>query len=279
MRDDMATQPEDIDIDLDPPAEDPENPVDPQDPENPDDPPEDEEEIVFGDDPTVPADDDSAVIRHLRAELKRRTQELAERPAPQPKPVEIGPKPTLETCEWDEEKFETELTAWHDRQRQAEAQRSDAEKQAEAANKAFATDVERFNTARTSLKVPGAPEAIDTALSSLSQVQQAALVTGADNAALVLAALGKHPGKLAELAGIANPIKFAVAVAKLEGTLKVQSRRKAPEPENVTTGNAGVRAEKTDKALERLEAEASRNGGDRSKIIAYKAGLKKAGKA
>jgi hypothetical protein len=274
----MATQPEDDEI-LDIPAEDPENPVDPQDPESPEDPPEDEEEIVFGDDPTVPTEDDSAVIRHLRAELKRKTQELAERPAPQPKTIEIGPKPTLEACEWDEDKFETELTAWHDRQRQAEAQRTDAEKSAEAANKAFAGDVERFNTARATLKVTGAPEAIDTALSSLSPVQQAALVTGADNAAVVLAALGKHPAKLAELAGIDNPIKFAVAVAKLEGTLKVQSRRKAPEPENVTTGNTGVRGETTDKKLERMEAEAARNGGDRTQIAAYKAQLRKAGKA
>jgi hypothetical protein len=262
----MATQPEDDEI-LDIPAEDPENPVDPQDPENPDDPPEDEEEIVFGDDPTVPAEDDSAVIRHLRAELKRKTQELAERPAPQPKPIEIGEKPTLEACEWDEEKFESELLAWKDRQRQAEAQRSDAEKGAEAASKAFLGDVERFNTARTTLKVPGAPEAIDTALSSLSQVQQAALVTAADNAAVVLAALGKHPGKLADLAGIENPIKFAVAVAKLEGTLKVQSRRKAPEPENVTTGNTGVRPGATDKEAERQEKRAMERGGDVSDLL------------
>jgi hypothetical protein len=58
----------------------------------------------------------------------------------------------------------------------------------------------------------------------------------------------------------------------------VQSRRRAPEPEQVTTGNAGVRGG-ADKTLERLEAEAARNGGDRTKIIAYKANLKKAGKA
>jgi hypothetical protein len=138
--------------------------------------------------------------------------------------------------------------------------------------------VERFNTARASLKVPAAGEAIDTALSSLSPVQQAALVTGADNAAVVLAALGRQPGKLAEIAGIENPIKFAAAVAKWEGTLKVQSRRRAPDPEQVTTGNAGVRTAGPDKTLERLEAEAARNGGDRSKIIAYKANLKKGGK-
>jgi hypothetical protein len=282
MREYMATQPDDEELVLDQAAADQDQQDDQQrgDEIQQQDQAEDEEEIVIGGDPVEPAENDSALIRHLRSELKRTRQELSERPTPQPQPIEVGPEPDLwEDCEGDPDRFKAAILAREERQRQADAQKSDVEKGAEAANKSFAADVERFNTARASLKVPAAGEAIDTALSSLSPVQQAALVTGADNAALVLAALGKHPGKLAEIAGIENPIKFAAAVAKWEGTLKVQSRQRAPAPEQVTTGNASVRTEGPDKTLERLEAEAARNGGDRSKIIAYKAGLKKAGKA
>src|ERR1044072_581125 len=67
---------------------------------------------------------DTDLVRHLRAELRRtqaRAKELEVAQAPKPKIV-IGEKPTLEGCEWDEEKFETELTAWHERKRQADAE-------------------------------------------------------------------------------------------------------------------------------------------------------------
>jgi hypothetical protein len=95
---------------------------------------------------------------------------------------------------------------------------------------------------------------------------------------LVSAALGKHPGKLAELAAIEDPIKFAAAVAKLEGTLKVQKRTRAPEPETIERGNASVRQGGADQQLEKLEKEAARTG-DRSKVIAYKRDQREKAKA
>jgi hypothetical protein len=267
----MATQPDDDALILDNPADD----QDQQDDQGGDDQQQDqqeaaeEDEIFIGDDLAAPAENDSSVIRHLRDEIRKRDRIIAERPAPQAPKIEVGPKPDLwEDCEGDPDKFEAALTAWHDRQRQADAQKTADEKQAEAANASFRADVQRFEGARSTLKVAGAPEAIDTALASLSPVQQAALVTAADNAALVAAALGKHPAKLADLAGIENPIKFAVAVAKLEGTLKV-AKRKAPDPEEVATGSASVRSESSDKVLERLQKEADKTG-DRTKLIAHK---------
>jgi hypothetical protein len=275
----MATRPEDDELTLDTPAEDPENLVDPQeDPENPEPKPEegDEEEIIFSDDPEQPAENDSALIRHLREELKKTRRELQERPAPEQPKIEVGPRPTLESCEWDEDKHAEALDAWYDRRRQAEQQKTAGEKQAEAANEAFQADVQRFEGARASLKVAGAPEAIETALASLSLVQRAVIVKAADNAATVLAALGKHPARLTELAAIEDPIKLATAIVKLEGKIQM-TKRKAPEPEEVATGNASVR-QGADAQLEKLEKEAARTG-DRSSLIAYKRNLKGRAKA
>jgi hypothetical protein len=264
----MATQPDDDALILDNPADDPENPVDPQEPQDPQDPPEDEDDIVFSDDPVQPAENDSALIRHLRNELKRTKQELAERPAPQAPKIEVGPRPTLEGCEWDEDKHADALDAWYDRKRQAEQQETAEQASQRKANETFQADVQRFEGARASLRVAGAPEAIDTALASLSPVQQAVIVKAADNAATLLAALGKHPARLAEVTAIEDPVKLAAAIAKMEGKIQMTKRR-APDPEEVATGSASVRSESSDKVLERLQKEADKTG-DRTKLIAHK---------
>jgi hypothetical protein len=53
---------------------------------------------------------------------------------------------------------------------------------------------------------------------------------------------------------------------KLEGTLKVTPRRKAPEPEQIERGRAPI-AKATDKELERLEQRAQANGGDVTELL------------
>jgi hypothetical protein len=160
--------------------------------------PAEEDDIVFSDDPVPPGRERQRVIKHLRDELKSDQASTAERPAPQAPKIEVGPRPTLEGCEWDEDKHADALDAWYDRKRQAEQQETAEQKQRKA-NETFQADVQRFEGARASLKVAGAPEAIDTALASLSPVQQAVIVKAADNAATVAAALGKHPARLAEV--------------------------------------------------------------------------------
>jgi hypothetical protein len=170
------------------------------------------------------------------------------------------------------------VESWTQRKAAADRQQSESQQQDRAVAEAWQADVRRFEARKAELKVPDAEEAIETAMAGLNQVQQAVIVKAADNPALVFAALGKHPGKLAEIASIQDPLKQAAAVVKLEGTLKVAPRRKAPEPEQIERGNASV-THGADKTLERLEAEAARNGGDRTKIAAYKAQQKKQAKA
>ena len=81
-------------------------------------------------------------------------------------------------------------------------------------------------------------------------------------------ALGKNPKKLAELASIKDPVRFAVAVAKLETQLKVSTRKPPPPPPKITSGSAPVSGS-VDSTLERLRAEAERTG-DYTKVIQYK---------
>lgn len=239
------------------------------------DPPADEIVVTFGDE-AAPASDEgqnSGLVRKLRAEIRDRDARLAafER-GQQPQVIEVGEKPTLEACDYDEAKFETELDAWKERGRQAEQADAEAQKTRQATEARFAERIQEFGRQKAALKAPDFEAAEEEVVSGLSKVQQAIVVKAATNAATVIYALGKHPAKLATLAAIEDPIEFTAAVVRLEGTLKVTQRRKAPEPEGVVRGSASLSPGK-DKHLERLEAEAERTS-DRTKVVQYKRQLR-----
>lgn len=213
-------------------------------------------------------------LRKTHKEVVRKNRELEEKlkslEAPKAEqPVELGAKPTLRDHDYDDEKFEAALEAWHDRKRKVEAQEADKQKQSKAAQDAWTAKVEAYNKARTALKVKDYDEVAANAGEVLNATQQGIIVAGSENPALVVYALGKNPKKAAELAKIQDPVQFAFAIAKLEGQLKVSNKRSAPPPEKVVSAGTGRSSGSVDSTLERLRAEAERSG-DYSKVIAYK---------
>jgi len=242
----------------------------------------DEEEVEISfDGEAAPASkgDDSGLVKQLRAEIRKRDQALAEaRKGQQPQTIEVGEKPTLEACDYDEAKFEEALDAWKENKAKAEAQAEEAGKASQAQQAAFAEELGTFARQKAALKFKDFDAAEDEVTSALSQVQTAILIKAADDKAKVVYALGRHPQRLAELAAIQDPIKFAAAIAKLEGKLSVTTKRRtAPEPDRPLRGSGQISAS-TDKELERLEKEAARTG-DRSKVIAHKRELKAQGRS
>lgn len=236
----------------------------------------DEVEITFGDE-AAPAsgERDTDLVKHLRAEIRERDKRLAEVARAPVQRVEVGEKPTLANCDYDEDAFESALDAWKERKSLVEKQETEAAKSAREANEAWANELASYNAKKAALKFADVQEAEETVASVLTQVQRAVIVKAADNPALVEYSLGKHPAKLAELSKINDPIKMAAAVAKLEGTIKMAPRRKAPEPEQIASGSASMAG--ADKTLERLEKEADRTG-DRSNLVAYKRKLREKAK-
>jgi hypothetical protein len=234
--------------------------------------------VAIGEDPP-PSDDDEfhgkpapEWVKNLRKEAredKRRIRELeaklSETAAPAKAP-EVGDKPTLESCDFDGERFEAELLAWNERKRKADEAKEEQAKQEQAARDAWQAKLDGFEKAKKALKVSDYEEAEAKAQDVLTPIQQAVIVNGAENPALLVYALGKHPAKAKELAAITDPVKFAFAVAKLETQLKVAPRKAAPLPEEKPNGTG--RVTDVDQTLERLRAEADRTG-DRSKVAAY----------
>jgi len=237
-----------------------------------------EPEIFFGEE-AAPAsgEQDSALIRHLREQLRDQGRRLAEAERRVPK-VDPGPEPTLESCGYDEVEYKQQLRRWDEATAAQAQEQSQAETVAEQARQEFVQDEQRHLIARAALTFKDVDEAESVALAALNPVQQATIKMAAGNAATLLYALGKHPGRLSEISKIQNPVKLAAAVAKLELSLKVKAmpRPAVSGPEEISAGSAGVGLKGSDKHLESLEREAERTG-DRTKVIAYKKSLRQAG--
>lgn len=235
-----------------------------------------EEIVTFGDgDSPAPGDADTNLVRHLRAQLSEKEKELKQlrKAPPVAAPIEVGEKPTLAGMDYDEEAFETALDQWKERKAKADAQAREVEQAQRQQTEAWNNELKAHAEKRAALKFRDAQEAEDVVVATLSDVQQVVLVKAAENSALVAYALGKNPGKLAEISKITDPLKLAAAIARLEGKLTVTKRGGPPEPERIASGSAPVAMGSTDKQLERLERDADRTG-DRTKLVAYKRQLK-----
>lgn len=208
-------------------------------------------------------------LRKTNREQARRIRELEQRQPAEPATVKVGDKPTLEGCDFDAERFESELEAWTVRKRAAEDKAAETRKAQEQAEAAWQARLATYRTAAAELKAKAKDfdEAEESVKSIFSVVQQGVMLNGADKPELLVYALGKNPKKAAELASISDPVKFAFAVAKLETQLKVQPRKAAPLPERAVRGSAPALS--ADSTLEKLREQAAQTG-DYTKVAAYR---------
>lgn len=247
-----------------------------------DEPQEEEGEVVItiGDE-AAPAEEETAAapewVKELRKnhrEAQRTIRELQDKlkssAGSEPETVQLGKKPSLESCEYDADKYETELASWYDRKRLADEQEAKANAAVEEANKAWQSKLDSYNQAKASLKVRDFAEAEDVVREALSPLQQSAIVKLAKRPELVIYALGSRPEKAKELAAIKDPAEYIYALAQLEKDLKVSNGRTPPPPPERTParGNASI-SSTVDSTLERLRAEAEKTG-DLSKVMEYK---------
>lgn len=211
-------------------------------------------------------------LRKANREKERKIRELEAKlnaTATETKPVALGPKPTLEACDYDSEEYEKKLADWYEQKRHADAAEAEAQAQRDAEAKAWQDKLDSYAKARASLKVRDYEDAEAVALETFNVTQQGIVLQGSDNPALIIYALGKNSTKAKELASITDPVKFAFAVAKLETQLKVTNRKAAAAPERTISTGGGRISGSVDSTLDRLREEALKTG-DMSKVMAYK---------
>ena len=235
----------------------------------------DEELVIgFGGEEAAPASgDDSSVIRDLRKANREMAKKLAAADrANQPQRIEVGDKPSMASCEYDEERFEVELDQWKARKAQADAQATELETRNETLARKNQERVEAFQADKASLRVADfdtAEEEVEAALPPAIM----ALVVRTGKAAL-LYGLAKNPEQLAALSKLdpsTELVEAAFMLGELKAKMKMETRR-TQSPERKVTGNAGF-APSTDKQLARLEKDAERTG-DRTALAAYRRKLR-----
>lgn len=219
-------------------------------------------------------------LRERQKQLARENAELrAKLGAGQPGAVQapqLPDKPKLADFDFDEEQFQAAMDGWYAKKRDVEAFEASQKAAAEARQKAVQAVHENYASSKKALRVKDFQDAEDEVSGQFSEWQQSVVMAGAANPAAVVYALGRTPKKLQELASIKDPVKFAVAVGKLETEVKVTRRTSTkPPPETPLRSTSSTTA--SNATLERLEAEAAKTG-DRSKVIAYKRQQRKSGK-
>ena len=239
----------------------------------------DEFVVSFGDE--VETDEkpeaDSSVLRVVRQnarEEKRKRKELEKKleELTAQQPVELGAKPTLRDCDYDDTKFEVELIAYNERKTAvAEKAKSEQDKQA-VVQKEFDDKFKSYKAGSVDLGRDdfGETEAVVTDI--LSVTQQSVLVQVAENPAQLVYALGKYPNKAEELAKITNPVQLAAAIARMENKMSVPSKKSKPAPERRMKSGATV-VVSGEKKLEQLRAKAEESG-DYSEVRAHKRALR-----
>lgn len=241
----------------------------------------DDESVVvsIGDETITPPDEDIAgapawvkEVRKANKEKDRKIRELeAKLAASQPSAPSaevLPPKPKLDDFDFDPDAYEAAMGKWLDKKLEHDKKVEQDRMRQEAANKAWQDRLAAYETAKRALKVPDHDVAEDVVRAKFSPTQQGIMVQGLDNPALVVYALGKNAKKADELAAITDPVRFAVAVAKLETQLKVTPRKAPPVPPRVAAGAAPLSGT-VDSTLERLRAEAEKTG-DYTKVTQYK---------
>ena len=245
-----------------------------------------EVEVTFGEKPDDDAQDDddgeTPVIRAMRKrerekdkelrKAKRELELLRQQQQPANAAPELPPKPTRESCGWDETEFEQKLIDWQKQANDVEQAKAKAQEQQQALVREAEAKRTAYQEGAKKLKVKDFADAEEEVVSIFDQARQSILLEASDNPALLVYALGKNPAQLERLSKITNLAKFAAELGKLEKDLKVSKPTKPAPADTNLRSNAPTSG--SSKKLAQLEAEAERTG-DRTKLIAYKRSIRK----
>lgn len=171
-------------------------------------------------------------------ELRRQLEEIQAKPAEQ-QPLQqvdvIPPKPTLESCDYDEVAFEQAVTDWHEKKSRAEQSRQEQQRQQHESIKKFQQRLEKHQERATKLPVKDYRETEEIVRRELPVIQQEILIHAADEGSELIAyALGKNQQLRQRVAAETDPIRAAFLLGQISKQVSLAPKvRKAikPEPE------------------------------------------------
>lgn len=237
-------------------------------------------EIVVGEDSEDEEDgepkEEIELIRHLRARIKeqnkegkatskevqklrKQLEELSSKSKGEEEELILPPKPTSESCNYDNEEFERKLDAWHEQKRKVDEQKAKKEAAQKSEEENWNKKLAVYNEQKSTLKVDDVEDAEEVAKELLSITQQGIIVQAAKDPAKLIYAIGRYPDKFAELIETKDPIEFAMMAGRLESEVKMRTKRPATSPEKPLKGGGGA-ITNNNKKLEQLREEARKSG-------------------
>lgn len=173
-------------------------------------------------------------LRELRRQLELVQSRPAEQQLQQQTDV-IPPKPTLESCEYDEEAFEQAMTDWHEKKSRAEQQKQQQERQQQENIQKFQQRLQKHQERATKLPVKDYRETEEIVRRELPVIQQEILIHAADEGSELIAyALGKNPQLRQRVAAETDPIRAAFLLGQISKQVSLAPKPKKaikPEPE------------------------------------------------
>lgn len=171
-------------------------------------------------------------------ELRRQLELVQSRPAdqqPQQQTDVIPPKPTLESCDYDEQAFETALTDWHEKKGRAEQSKQQQERQQQEYQQRFQQRVEAHKQRAAKLPVKDYQEMEEIVRAEVPDLHKEILIHCADEGSELIAyGLGKSQQLRQRVAAETDPIRAAFLLGQISKQVSLAPKPKKaikPEPE------------------------------------------------
>ena len=228
------------------------------------------------DEDVKPAPDWVRNLRKENREKEKRIKELESKinaPKEADKPLQLGAKPSLESFDYDADRYEAALEVWYETKRMIEHKEAENKAAAEKQQQQWNETLKAYEAKKAQLKVKDFAEVESVVTDTLDETKQGIILHAAKDPALLVYALGKNPKKARELASINDPVKFAYMIGGLEKELKLTNKKAPPPPPEKRIKGTAPLSGTVDSTLERLREEAARTG-DMTKVMAYKRQLR-----
>lgn len=171
-------------------------------------------------------------------ELRRQLEQVQSRPAeqqPQQQADVIPPKPTLESCEYDEEAYEAALTDWHEKKGRAEQSKQQQQRQQQEYQQRFQQRVEAHKQRAAKLPVKDYQEMEEIVRAEVPDLHKEILIHCADEGSELIAyGLGKSQQLRQRVAAETDPIRAAFLLGQISKQVSLAPKPKKaikPEPE------------------------------------------------
>lgn len=174
-------------------------------------------------------------------ELRRQLEQIQSKPAEQQQPRQsdiVPPKPTLESCDYDEQAFDAALTDWHEKKGRADQSQQQQQRQQQEHQQRYNDRIAKHNERAAKLPVKDYAETEDIVRRELPSIQQSVLIHAADEGSELIAyALGKNSQLRQRVAAETDPIRAAFLLGQISKQVSLAPKvNKATKPEPEVRG-------------------------------------------